>query len=106
MGNTVDTVAAKKAQIALSPEVVRHTLWWFGDRAYGQEPGHFVTRLLNLISASDPDNRDKISNEYPEYVQAHGVVARESWGLDFLLSLAKDAARDEAAARSAARGLF
>lgn len=85
----VDVEAAKKAQIALSPEVVRHTLWWFGDRSYGVEPGSFVTRLLNLISAADEKNRDKLSGEYPEYVQAHGVVAREAWGLDFLLSLAK-----------------
>ena len=85
----IDVNAAKKAAIVLSPEVVRHTLWWFGDRAYGTEPGHFVTRLLNLISCSDEENRDKLSNEWPEYVQAHGVVARESWGLEFLLSLAK-----------------
>lgn len=80
---------AKKAQIVLAPEVVRHTLWWFGDRAYGQEPGHFVTRLLNLISAADEGNREKLANEYRGYVQAHGVVAREAWGLDFLLGLAK-----------------
>lgn len=83
------SVEVAKAQIALSPEVVRHTLWWFGDRTYGTEPGHFVTRLLNLISAADEANRDRLSAEWPEYVQAHGVVAREPWGLDFLLSLAK-----------------
>lgn len=79
----------RKAQIVLSPEVVRHTLWWFGDRSYGTEPGHFVTRLLNTISCADETNREKLANEYPEYVQAHGVVSREDWGLDFLLSLAK-----------------
>lgn len=86
------SVKEAKAQIALSPEVVRHTLWWFGDRTYGTEPGHFVTRLLNLISASDERNRDKLSGEWPEYVQAHSVVVREPWGLEYLLSLAKDEA--------------
>lgn len=78
-----------KVQVALSPEVVRHTLWWFGDRTYGTEPGHFITRLLNLISAADETNREKLASLWPEYVQAHGVVAREPWGLDLLLSLAK-----------------
>ncbi len=78
------------ARIALSPEVVRHTLWWFGDRTYGTEPGHFITRLLNLISAADETNRAMLAAEWPEHVQAHSVVTRETWGLDYLLSLAKD----------------
>jgi hypothetical protein len=38
----------------------RHVLWWFGDREYGRQPGHFVEKLLDLAAVADMDNLDRL----------------------------------------------
>jgi hypothetical protein len=74
---------------ALTLPVVRHVLWHFGDQGLGQQPGHFVSRLLTLAASADPDNLDKLRNEWPEYITAFEAVRDTPWGLDWLRGIAK-----------------
>jgi hypothetical protein len=74
---------------ALSLTVVRHVLWHFGDEVLGQQPGHFVSRLLTLAASADSDNLDRLRNEWPEYIAAFEAVRDTPWGLDWLRGIAK-----------------
>lgn len=71
-------------------DVARHVLWHFGDTNLGQEPGHFVQRLLVLASAADEDNLERVRAGWPELIHAWESVARKPWGLDWLRGIAKD----------------
>jgi hypothetical protein len=71
-------------------DVARAVLWHFGDRNLGQEPGHFVARLLVLASAADEENLAKLRVGWPEHVYAWEQVARKAWGLDWLRGIVKD----------------
>lgn len=73
MGSEVLT--KEQALLEAKLKVARHVLWWFGD-PLGEDGGGFVTRLLNLISIADRENRAKIAAEWPEYVA--GFVAAQA----------------------------
>lgn len=74
----------------VSLDVARAVLWHFGDTNLGQEPGHFVARLLVLASAADDDNLEKLRAGWPELIYAWENVSRKPWGLDWLRGIAKD----------------
>lgn len=50
-------------------EVARHVLWHFGADG-GIEPGSFVARLLDAITAADMVNTARLAEAFPEYVAA------------------------------------
>ncbi|MBS1674452.1 MAG: hypothetical protein JSS74_10855 [Actinobacteria bacterium] len=82
------------SRVVLSPTVVRHTLWYFGDRNLGEDGGSFVARLFQLIAVADMENRGKLSEHWPEHVSAFAVAATTPWGMDWLRGLAKAAEVD------------
>lgn len=82
--------------VTLSDEVVRHTLWHFGDQRLGWQPGSFTTHLVNALGASDRENRELLRGGFPEYVKAFELVTYEHWGLDYLRGLAKKVDGDPA----------
>jgi hypothetical protein len=73
-------------------EVAQHTLWHFGDRNLGVQPGTFTERLLLLIAAADSTNRNLLALSYPRYVEAFRAVANEHWGLEWLRNVARGVA--------------
>jgi hypothetical protein len=74
-------------------EVVQHTLWHFGDRALGRQPGNFEARLLLLFAAADLENRAKLSTLYPAQFRAFEMAALHSGGFETLRDRAKAALR-------------
>lgn len=78
------------ARPVITLDVARHVLWHFGDTNLGQEPGHFVQRLLVLASAADEANLEKLRTGWPELIYAWESVARKPWGLDWLRGIVKD----------------
>ena len=91
---TKQEMTAMESRVMLSPAVVRQTLWHFGDRNLGEDGGHFVARLFQLIAVADAENRGKLAGLWPEHVTAFAVVGTTPWGLDWLRGLAKAAERD------------
>lgn len=80
-----------RARVLLSPTVVRQTLGYFGDGNLGEDGGHFVSRLFQLIAVADAENRGKLATLWPEHVEAFAVAATTPWGMDWLRGLAKAA---------------
>jgi len=79
------------ARQAVPFDVARHVLWhYFGDKNLGIPGGHFVERLLWLMSAADDENLERIREGFPEYVRAWEKAAREPWGLEWLRAIVKD----------------
>lgn len=74
---------------AVAIDDVRHVLWHFGDRNLGEQPGHFIERLLWAASSADADNLAKLREAFPELIDAWTTVARQPWGLDYFRALAK-----------------
>jgi hypothetical protein len=72
-------------------EVAQHVLWHFGDSNLGLQPGTFVERLLNTMSAADAANLTKLSLVFPGYGEAFHAVAHEHWGLEWLRKMVKAA---------------
>lgn len=83
------TGVAMEARPVITLEVARQVLYHFGDSNLGQQPGHFVQRLLMLVSAADAENFEKLRAGWPEYVAAFEAVARKPWGLDWLRGIVK-----------------
>lgn len=81
-------------RVTLSDEVVAHVLWHFGERWYGREPGSFTKHLLRAFGASDRENRAKLTEAFPEYGTAFELAALQTWGMGYLLCLAKGAEAD------------
>lgn len=69
--------------------IAQHVLWHFGDTNLGLQPGTFVERLLLAMSAADGENLAKLEVAFPGYAAAFKAVGRESWGLDWLRTMAK-----------------
>jgi hypothetical protein len=69
--------------------IAQHVLWHFGDTNLGLQPGTFVERLLLAMSAADAENLAKLAQAFPGYVAAFWAVGHESWGLDWLRTMAK-----------------
>lgn len=70
--------------------VVQHTLWHFGDRGLGVQPGTFSERLLLLISAADAENRRKLWASFPDYSLAFDLATSSTATFELLRNRAKD----------------
>jgi len=79
----------KLAGAKVGVEVAQHILWHFGDTNVGVQPGHYVSRLMLLLSAADAENFEKLRGLYPEYAAGFELVARTTWGLDEVRSFIK-----------------
>lgn len=75
-------------RVTLSAQVVREALWLDGDQRLGTQPGMFITRLWQLFAAADPENRQKLAAEWPEYASAFSLLHFQVWGRDYLRALA------------------
>lgn len=84
------TAVESPARPVITLDVARHVLWHFGDTNLGLQPGHFVSRLLVLVSAADEGNLEKLRAGWPERINAWESVARKPWGLDWLRGIVKD----------------
>jgi hypothetical protein len=73
---------------ALRLRAVQHVLWFRGDRAYGVQPGGFITRLLAAFSHADSDNFRRLASVYPDYADAWVVSFND---IDVLRTEAKAA---------------
>ena len=72
-------------------DVVRHVLWFSGDRVNGMEPGGFRQRLMLAVSGADQENREKLRQAFPELVGAMDEVQYEVGGLERLIAVSKAA---------------
>ncbi len=55
-------------------KVARQCAWFFGHEG-GEEPGSFVTSLLEAISHADAENRGLLALVFPAYVAAMDAEA-------------------------------
>lgn len=67
-GTTQLDMVAEAAEAPL--EVVREVLWHLGDHNLGQQPGAFMTALLQAADRADAGNRLKLSLVYAPYMAA------------------------------------
>lgn len=70
----------------ISLESIRAVLWYFGDRELGQEPGGFVSRLLDAMAHADGDNLVKLANEYQELAFCVEQAKNAEDGMDWMRS--------------------
>lgn len=91
-GSVVVAVWTEPRRRAVSIEVARAVLHYFGDDNLGIQAGQFVTRLVRLISIADEANRELLRQVYPEHVEAVRAVQSEHWGLDWLRKIAREVA--------------
>lgn len=82
---------SKKAEPAVSVQVAKHVLWFFGDDLLGEEPGGFMRRLIDTIAHADTDNRKRLAEGFPQYVLAVNAGQREAWGIEWLRDIVKKA---------------
>lgn len=86
MQTTLDVVAeAAEAPI----DVVREVLWHLGDQNLGQQPGSFVTALLQAADRADGWNRLKLTLGFPDYMYV--LRAAREVSIDVLRDLVKAA---------------
>lgn len=90
MAQTIDV-----QRVQMSPDTVRHLLFFEGDTNLGRDGGHFVNRLIQLIKAADEENREWIAARFPELVVGVELLMRTSWAFDWLRGLAKKHEADE-----------
>jgi hypothetical protein len=85
-------VAARRRRESADAEHVakaQHVLWFCGDRAYGREPGGFVSRLLLAMSAADNENFRRLAIGFPDYAELFDTVSRDD--IDVVRRLVKGA---------------
>lgn len=80
---------AQEVRLTLTLDQARALLHWFGDTNLGIDPGHFVTRLLALISCADDENKEILRGHWPELVYGFEKVQRTPWGLDWVRGIVK-----------------
>lgn len=89
LGDLMDAML-EQAQAELRPRIslesIRAVLWYFGDRELGQEPGGFVSRLLDAMAHADGDNLVKLANEYQELAFCVEQAKQVSDGLEWMRS--------------------
>ncbi|MEF2979051.1 hypothetical protein [Subtercola sp. YIM 133946] len=78
----VDELEAERSAVA------RHVLWHFGDRAHGQQPGHFLAALMTAYGLADSGNREKLRATFPDYGTAMDSVMNEPDGAQKLVEVA------------------
>lgn len=68
----------------------RHVLWVLdGDHELGEEPGHFITTLIQAICHADGPNTARLTYGFPAYTTAVTAYRTEEEGLHALRTMAR-----------------
>lgn len=92
LGDVLDAAISKmqeELRLKTSVETIRSVLWYFGDRELGQEPGGFVSRLLDAMAHADGLNLVKLANEYQELAFCVEQAKNTDDGMEWMRSVVR-----------------
>lgn len=73
---------------AITADAAAHVLWHYRQDG-GYEPGSFVRKLIEAITAADPINRQRLTLGFPAYVAAVQVAETNPAGFVALEAIAE-----------------
>jgi len=77
----------RPAVSVITPTIARHVLHYFGE-IDGWTPGSFSQKLMELIIRADTENKSKLKDSFPGYVEAIRISQEEMDGTAELKEIA------------------